>query len=263
MGNPYIGTTWESSWEDGYRAAAADPISPLTPPMVLQDEHLWAWEEGAQEGRGNADPLGAPNENGSTGADESDPTPMWTPPRAGPVAIVAGDAVVAYGHAKQLDRNGDLSELVDLAKIALRQVFQPVVAAIDLANALGWTAAVGVDVDMAYLGGLSAGAGLYFGPDDEWGAYTSLGEDLGLVIGASATACFTVVNGGPSRLGGQCLAVEVSAGGGWAAIGGAVLYTPAGDFLGVAAELGIGLGIPINVYTSFSTTHLYGFDWTP
>jgi peptidoglycan hydrolase-like protein with peptidoglycan-binding domain len=172
--------------------------------------------------------------------------------------------VLAQATPQQVDRQGDVADLSDTVRDALETILKsnpmtaPYAYAIELANALGWTVAVGLDEDLAGVIGLTEGIGLYFGPGNTWGIYRSIGGDLGAVIGASGAACWTVVNGGPDKLGGVCWAIEASAGE-LLVGGGSVLFTLSGEFLGVACELGIGAGIPANAFASLSYTHLQQF----
>src|SRR5580765_278892 len=97
--------------------------------------------------------------------------------------VDANGNVLVRGTARMVDREGALGALSGPAREALELAFKtnlwtaPMVYALDLANALGWTVAVGVDGDAAAdpAIGLTAGAGLYFAPGNEWGLYGTLG----------------------------------------------------------------------------------------
>ena len=134
----------------------------------------------------------------------------------------------------------------------------PATALVDLANEYGWTVCVGVDADLAAVVGITGGAGLYFGPDDEIGIYGSLGTDFGLVLGASVGLALMVFYGPPSRMGVWLCGIEVS-GGELVTAGGAILFDSDGKLFGVAAEIGVGVGLPINVFESRSYTWLKEF----
>jgi hypothetical protein len=112
---------------------------------------------------------------------------------------------------------------------------------------MGVTVGIGPAVTAGLGLGISRAHGIYFGPSGEIGAYGSVGGRNGALAGISATAQVIILRGGPSGLGGYTLALGV--GGGELAVGGATaLFTTDGDFLGVSVEVGVGAGIPIEVY---------------
>lgn len=168
--------------------------------------------------------------------------------------------VVATGVARSVSRTGSLEPL-DWTQARIAEVAAClaggafVCSAMSLAQSIGWTVAVGYDSDVAGVLGISSGLGIYFGPNGETGIYSSIGADLGAVVGASAVGCFTAVPGGPENLAGDCVAIEASAGE-LAVAGAAILFAPSGGFVGVAASVGVGIGFPVNVFVSYSSTHL-------
>jgi len=122
------------------------------------------------------------------------------------------------------------------------------------ATTFGVTVAVGPSVAGGFVGGASAGYGIYFGPGGEIGGYGTVGGRLGAIFGISGTLQVTVVGGGPENLGGTCIAV--GAGGGELIVGGAaVLLNTDGSFLGVSMEVGIGAGLsPVEFYVEMQHT---------
>ncbi|MGH9186469.1 MAG: hypothetical protein ACRD0U_11735 [Acidimicrobiales bacterium] len=54
--NPYGGSSWGISWEEGYAAGWAQPSRDhrLDPPAPLDNEHFQAWQEGALQGQTDA-----------------------------------------------------------------------------------------------------------------------------------------------------------------------------------------------------------------
>jgi hypothetical protein len=122
------------------------------------------------------------------------------------------------------------------------------------ATAFGVTVAVGPSVSGGFVGGASAGYGIYFGPGGQIGGYGTVGGRLGAIFGISATLQVTVVGGGPENLGGTCMAF--GAGGGELVVGGAaVLFNTDGSFLGVSMEVGIGAGLsPVEFYVEMQHT---------
>ncbi len=182
----------------------------------------------------------------------------------GGFAIVdaGGDVRVPNVAVREVTRAGDLDDLGWVARQAinetLREGFPAFKLGIEYANAYGWTIALGLDGDIAGILGLTSGAGIYFGPDDAMGLFTSIGADLGFIIGGSIEVAMTFVQGGPDRLAGECFAAE--AGGGELIVAsGSVLWDMHGDFLGWAGEVGVGFGLPISVFASYSTTKLWKF----
>ncbi len=128
-------------------------------------------------------------------------------------------------------------------------------AAMDISNAANCTIGIGVGVSGgaaagAGFGGL-AGAGVLCAPGNKIGYYGTAGGMGGILMEVSASAQVTVVKGGVENFGGVALAV----GGSFYAEfggGGCVLFTPGGEFLGVAVEGGVGVGF--SVYGSVSGT---------
>jgi len=171
--------------------------------------------------------------------------------------------VLVHGTARLVERQGALGALSGPAREALELALEtnvwtaPMVYALDLANALGWTVAVGVDGDAATdpAIGLTAGAGLYFAPGNEWGLYGTIGGDVGAIWGVSGTACITVLNGGPDKLAGPVWAIEGAGGEAYGA-GVALLFNMDGQFIGISGEVGACAGIPANAYASYTNTWL-------
>ena len=202
---------------------------------------------------GDGDGEQAPAPGGPGGAGVPGPGEFWLVDQSGqPVQQV---------EPREFSLDGDTEELDFLRRQGVRLALHalgPAIALVDLANERGWTVCVGVDADLAAIAGLTGGAGLYFGPDDEIGVYGSLGTDFGLVLGASVGLALMVFYGPPSRMGGWGRAVEVS-GGELVTAGGAILFDSDGKLFGVAAEIGVGVGLPINVFESRSYTWLKEF----
>lgn len=224
-------------------------------PSGTADDHTLAelqrWYEWSAQSHQPAEPAHEPAH------DPNQPAP-------GTLALVdAQGHVVATGTAHPISRSGGLdpagwtaSHLLETAACVASG--PAVCAAIQLGNALGWTVAVGYDADLAGVLGITGGMGLYFGSDGNNGLYSTIGADLGAVVGASVAACFTAVDGPPSTLAGDCLAFE--AGGGEVLVGGgSLLFSPSGGFIGVAAEIGIGVGLPVAVFASYTNTRLVQF----
>jgi hypothetical protein len=184
-------------------------------------------------------------------------------PAPGTIAVVdENGAVLATGSATTVSRAGDVSDIGWTARQILEAgagTISPwIPAAIDTANALGWTVACGYDSDVASILGATGGIGLYFGPGDVLGLYASIGADLGAIIGVGVAGCWTVVNGGPDKLAGECLAFEMS-GGEFLTAGASALFNMDGTFLGIAAEAGVGFGLPLNSYVSYNSTRIMQF----
>ena len=125
------------------------------------------------------------------------------------------------------------------------------------AATLGGTMAFGLQGSIAHVVGIDAGVGLYIGPDGEMGWYTSLGSDLGVVSGGSVEGVGAAVKGGPDVFAGEFLSVTVV--GGEVYVGGTtLLYSPSSRaFVGLAIHVGVGFGLPVDVYATYSNTWLY------
>ncbi|SEQ40368.1 hypothetical protein [Microlunatus flavus] len=58
--NPYVGTEWETSWQDGHDAGLAQPGSQVDPPAVLEENQAQAYREGVLAGQQDAAAEGTP-----------------------------------------------------------------------------------------------------------------------------------------------------------------------------------------------------------
>ncbi len=98
-------------------------------------------------------------------------------------------------------------------------------------------------------GGINLGAGIIFGPDGEIGVYGAEQISFGFLGSLSATVQLTVVRGGIESFNGWSFAATLSGGEGPVA-GVSALFDSQLSFLGFTAEVGYGLGSPIELYLS-------------
>ncbi len=76
---------------------------------------------------------------------------------------------------------------------------------------------------------------------------------MGFLYSASATGQFAITRGGIENFAGPWLCFGAS--GGEGLVGGATVITDIDKgFLGIAGQLGIGAGLPINIYWTLSNT---------
>lgn len=188
-----------------------------------------------------------------------DPTPR---PRHGEYWLVdAAGTPLQHVQPVAASPSGDIDPFGDTTKLALQaaRVTSPgLFALVDIAHSAGYSVAFGIDADLAILLGISAGGGIYFGTEGDVGLYASLGTDLGIIATASIGITGIAVEGPSSRFAGWSYAVEVS-GGEIVSLGGSLLYDNSGQYLGFAAEIGVGVGLPVNVFASASHTWLRQF----
>jgi peptidoglycan hydrolase-like protein with peptidoglycan-binding domain len=182
-----------------------------------------------------------------------------TAPSPTHVLVDRGGNVVAQGTLRRVDRQGpDGSELPSPLRQFIEWNFPNVFM---IPDSLGATIAFGVDADAGSVGipGVSGSIGVYVGPNREMGWYTSVGVDIGLLLGVSAMLGSTYVVGEASNLGGSCIALEV--GGNlpipFLGMSGAVLFNDHG-FLGIATEVGFSAGlVPVSSFVSLQETTLH------
>ena len=62
MDNPYVGTEWETSWQDGHDAGLAQPGGEIDPPAVLEENQAQIYREGVLAGQQDAAAQGTPIE---------------------------------------------------------------------------------------------------------------------------------------------------------------------------------------------------------
>lgn len=60
MDNPYLGTEWEVSWQQGHDAGLAQPTGEIYPPAVLEPEQAQIFAEGVLAGQEDAVTEGSP-----------------------------------------------------------------------------------------------------------------------------------------------------------------------------------------------------------
>lgn len=154
----------------------------------------------------------------------------------------------------------DVRKLSASEKLLLRQALYAamgpyLIMVTEMANALGATVAIG----LAGGGGIPAmggggGFGVYFGPSGEIGVYGGTEYHEGLQFSISGVVQYTIVNGGPEELSGECKFVG---GGGdiGASVGGLVLLTMDDEFLGITIMGGVGAGFPFEFYAGQQETY--------
>ena len=178
------------------------------------------------------------------------------------VAVKDGQGnTLLHGHAVPITMQGATDEWGALKRAAVESVLAAAGIHLEVlqatAAAVGGTVAFGIQGSIADVVGIDAGAGLYVGPSGEMGWYTSLGSDLGVVIGGSVEGVGAAVKGGPDVFAGEFLSLTVV--GGEVYVGGAtLLYSPSSRaFVGIALHVGFGFGLPLDVYATYSNTWLY------
>jgi hypothetical protein len=116
------------------------------------------------------------------------------------------------------------------------------------ANALGCSVGLGPQVGAGVGAGGQLGVGIIFGKDGDTGIYGAAEIDIGFITSISGTAVVTIVNGAIDEFSGWTSAFAIA--GGEGVVGGAaVLLNDRGDFVGVSANVGIGVGFsPVDFY---------------
>ena len=116
------------------------------------------------------------------------------------------------------------------------------------ANALGCSVGLGPQVGAGLGAGGQLGVGIIFGKDGDLGIYGAAEIDIGFITSISGTAVVTIVKGAIDEFGGWTSAFAIA--GGEGVVGGAaVLLNDRGDFVGISANVGIGVGFsPIDFY---------------
>ncbi|HEY5712486.1 MAG TPA: trypsin-like peptidase domain-containing protein [Allosphingosinicella sp.] len=118
------------------------------------------------------------------------------------------------------------------------------------ANALGCSVGFGPQVGAGLGAGGQLGCGIIFAPNNEIGVYGATEIDIGFITSISATANVTIVRGGINAFNGWSGALAISGGEGVVG-GGAALFDPQGNFVGVSANVGIGAGFsPVDFYVA-------------
>lgn len=199
----------------------------------------------------------------------------------GDTVLVADDGRhLAYGWRRQISREGATAPADGASGVILGGLIQgvDVVSAVPTDTASRFsssvgavrsagssamcTGAFGMQVELAAGIGLAAGSGWYLSSSGDYGWYTSCGGDLGWVATASVGNQATIVLGGPSSLGGDCFALVVSVSltpelplG--PSVGITLLFQPNLRFLGIAFDLSIGLGQPLNFYAQAMNTRIH------
>ncbi len=130
----------------------------------------------------------------------------------------------------------------------------------------------GAQLDGAQLvgatGGVTIGFGLAAGAADtiggeigggicthggRWALYGDVGLLAGALAGVAGLVTTTIVRGGFDAFGGDCVAFGLA--GGEAVVGeAAVLLTPAMQFLGITVGVGVGAGLPLDVFAAQQRT---------
>jgi len=130
---------------------------------------------------------------------------------------------------------------------------QSIVSARLAAKLLGVTVGLGVGGEAGSFAGVLAGGGLYFTPDGKIGTYGSLGGEMGVLFSASATLQFAMTKGGLENFSGAWLVFNVT--GGEVLVGGVSIIADIDmNLLGIGGSIGIGAGLPFDVYGSVSNT---------
>ncbi len=116
------------------------------------------------------------------------------------------------------------------------------------ANALGCSVGLGPQVGAGVGAGGQLGVGIIFGKDGDIGIYGTTEIDIGFITSISGTLAVTIVNGAIDQFSGWTSAFAIA--GGEGVVGGAaVLLNDQGDFVGVSANVGIGVGFsPVDFY---------------
>lgn len=113
-------------------------------------------------------------------------------------------------------------------------------ARLDVTVGVGPAAVAGIGA------GVAGGFGIVFAPDGRMGHYGTIGAVSGWIASASASIEVTVIRGGPDRFAGTAIAktlsIDLSEG---PSISVSELNTPDGRFLGVAASVGLSVGVPV------------------
>jgi hypothetical protein len=132
-------------------------------------------------------------------------------------------------------------------------VGQAIQSARVIARLLGATVGLGIGGEAgAFLGALG-GFGLYFTGDGDIGAYGDVGLELGFLYSASATMQFAITKGGLENFSGPWVCFNVT--GGEVLVGGIMVICDIDKgFLGIGGSVGIGAGLPVDVYYSISNT---------
>lgn len=118
------------------------------------------------------------------------------------------------------------------------------------ANALGCSVGFGPQVGGGLGAGGQLGCGIIFAPNNEIGVYGATEIDIGFITSISAIANVTIVRGGINAFNGWSGALAISGGEGVVG-GGAALFDPQGNFVGVSANVGIGAGFsPVDFYVA-------------
>ena len=122
------------------------------------------------------------------------------------------------------------------------------------ANGLGCSVGFGPQVGAGLGAGGQLGCGIIFAPNNEIGIYGGGEIDIGFITSLSATANVTIVKGGINAFNGWSGALAISGGEGVVG-GGAALFDPRGNFVGVSANVGIGAGFsPVDFYVAIQRT---------
>jgi hypothetical protein len=187
----------------------------------------------------------------------------------GGVQVVASDGnVVGAGTARLVSRQGGIAEVTgwphDVIKALIYAETMPLPGSFSMFSStlsLLWpiverfdgTLGFGIGGDLAAALGYDAGLGFYVNAKREFGWYYTIGVDVGAILGVSGGACGTFVAGGPGNFAGDCYALAATAGelvyGGVEAI-----FNPAKQFVGVAFDVGVGIGAPLAVYGKLTNT---------
>ncbi len=173
--------------------------------------------------------------------------------------------VVTTGTARQVQRQGDHTPNDDMGAVyEIVRATNPAIAAtidhlqaqlLEFAHSIGdVTVAIGVDADIAFLYGITAGGGLYASTTGESGFYKSFGVDIGIVAQLAVGGALTIIRGGPDKFGGPCFAIEIGGDIGVGASGALLFSLSDGSYLGFCAEVTLGIGG--GLYASFSNTWL-------
>ena len=118
------------------------------------------------------------------------------------------------------------------------------------------TVGIGPAITGGLASGISGGAGLLIGPNNQIGFYGTLGRVVGAIVSISATMQVIIMKGGPANFGGNAVAVGLTVGVDAPAgpTGGAWAILSNGQFAGVTFEAGVSAGLsPLEAYASSST----------
>ncbi|WP_194745187.1 YiiX/YebB-like N1pC/P60 family cysteine hydrolase [Thermaurantiacus tibetensis] len=242
---------------------AAEPSAQPAPASPASDAPAYDDGFGPLEDARGPEPVAAPPPA------EAPPSPTPAAAQAlGPVALALslGSERVPVSPPPVTALTGSARLAAETALLALSGPMLPFVLALRGAARLSAAAGAPVTIGLgrAVGGGLGAGAslgaGIVFGPNGELGVYGAAQFNVGFLTSISATAQVTVVRGGLESFGGWSLAATVS--GGEGVVGGAsALFDMHGNFAGVTAEAGVGVGFsPVDFYVAVQrqVAHAFG-----